>query len=245
MALSPALSKLPPTQDDLQHSRLICLLVAALEAAGLRPASRCGHVYIGQVLALGGRLPSVGVPERALLLGQLSQRLRQCDARSYRTGSLGSIGDGNRYAAPMPGRSSWMRSKAARTSGQMGTNVSRPVLSVSAGQQIAPYWSGEAQRLIGRLRSCGQPGTMLRGGGRLHSKADSARAARGAPNGAGTNQKGYVTHCWSALGGLSPQPIVLGLRLRRTQLRQVPFLEPPHLIPLCTHFKTNGLAAAV
>ena len=75
IALPPALSKLATAQDDFQHSRLISLLVASLEAAGLCPASRCCHVNVGQVFSLCRPFPSISMPERALLLGHPCQLL--------------------------------------------------------------------------------------------------------------------------------------------------------------------------
>ena len=53
-------------------------------------------------------------------------------------GFVGSLGEGNNGAAPMPGRSTRILSSAALTGGEMGTVDSWPILSVSAGQRIEP-----------------------------------------------------------------------------------------------------------
>ncbi len=46
IALPTAFPKLPATQDDSQHSRLICLLVALLEAVGFRPTTGRSYIHV-------------------------------------------------------------------------------------------------------------------------------------------------------------------------------------------------------
>ena len=63
IALPLAFPKLPTVQDDLQHSRFICLLVALPKALKLLPTTSSGHVYVRQVLPLGCPLTSISVPQ--------------------------------------------------------------------------------------------------------------------------------------------------------------------------------------
>ena len=75
----------------------------------------------------------------------LSAFRNHLSARWRVMGSVGSPGEGNKGAAPMPGRSARTLSSAALTGGEIGTVDSWPILSVSAGQRIEPYRDEEAE----------------------------------------------------------------------------------------------------
>ena len=146
-ACSPAcLPHLAPSENDSQHGGRVRALVDVLNYLRALPATGRSYVLHGKTLPGRRPHPTIGVPRASDLGFEAGRRL------DFAEPSVGEVTrDGVRGTFPGLREEGCLTDSRALTqypierctNRRIGTVVSRPILSVSAGQQIEPYgvWS--------------------------------------------------------------------------------------------------------